>query len=182
MLLVMDKNARPEQIDAVVKSIEKHGYTPRPIPGGERVSIGVLNNRGPVDGSLFLGMDGVKEVIPVTKPYKLVSREFHPENTTIPVGEITIGEGSLTIIAGPCAVETREQTRAIAAKVSAAGAKLFRGGAYKPRTSPYSFQGLAEEGLKILAEVREDFGLKIVTEAIDVEPFDDKISETTRIV
>jgi 3-deoxy-7-phosphoheptulonate synthase len=172
MLLVMDKNAKPEQIDAVVESIEKHGYTPRPIPGGERVSIGILNNRGPVDGSFFLGMEGVKEVIPVTKPYKLVSREFHPENTTIRVGEITIGEGSLTIIAGPCAVESEEQALTIAGKVKRAGADLFRGGAFKPRTSPYSFQGLGKAGLEILGKVRDETGLPIITEVLDLDNFD----------
>jgi 3-deoxy-7-phosphoheptulonate synthase len=172
MLLVMNKNATADEIDAIVAAIEKQGYTPRTIPGGERVSIGILYNRGPVDGSLFLGMPGVKEVIPVTRPYKLVSREFHPEETVIPVGESFIGEGSLTIIAGPCAVENEKQALTIAEKVKESGANLYRGGAFKPRTSPYSFQGLGKEGLKILAKVRDATGLPVVTEVLDLTNFD----------
>jgi 3-deoxy-7-phosphoheptulonate synthase len=126
-----------------------------------------------VEAAALESLPGVGECVPVSKPYKLVSRELKEETTVIDLGDgVRVGGPELAIIAGPCAVETREQTRAIAASVSASGARLFRGGAYKPRTSPYSFQGLAEEGLRILAEVREDFGLKIVTEAIDVESID----------
>ncbi|MFC1532631.1 3-deoxy-7-phosphoheptulonate synthase [Thermodesulfobacteriota bacterium] len=172
MLLVMSQNATTEQIDLIISTIKEHGYTPRPIPGGERVSIGILNNRGPVDGSLFLGMPGVKEAIPVTRPYKLVSREFQPEDTIIRIGDKTIGEGNLTIIAGPCAVESEEQALTIAKEVSNAGADIFRGGAFKPRTSPYSFQGLGKEGLKILDRVRDVTGMPIVTEVLDYENFD----------
>ena len=171
MLLVMDKNATDEQISSVIDKIKEHGYTPRPIPGGERVSIGILYNKGPVDGSLFLGMPGVKEAIPVTHPYKLVSREFKPEGTIIRIGEVEVGNGHMTIIAGPCAVESERQALTIAEKVKKAGADMFRGGAFKPRTSPYSFQGLGKEGLDILVKVREATGLPIVTEVLDLENF-----------
>ncbi len=172
MLLVMEKNATDEQINAVIDRIKELGYMPRPIPGGERVSIGILYNKGPVEGSLFLGMPGVKEAIPVTRPYKLVSREFKPESTLISVGDIEVGDGHMTIIAGPCAVESESQALTIAKKVKAAGADMFRGGAFKPRTSPYSFQGLGKKGLDILVKVRDETGLPIVTEALDLENFD----------
>ncbi len=171
MLLVMDKNATTEQIDSVITKIKEQGYTPRAIPGGERVSIGILNNRGPVDGSLFLGMPGIKDAIPVTRPYKLVSREFQAESTIIRMGDLTIGNDYLTIIAGPCAIESEQQALTIAKHVKQAGAQLFRGGAFKPRTSPYSFQGLGKEGLKILDRVRDSTGMPIVTEVLDLENF-----------
>ncbi|MBW2427701.1 MAG: 3-deoxy-7-phosphoheptulonate synthase [Deltaproteobacteria bacterium] len=172
MLIVMNQKAIAEEIDAVVKVIESKGYTARAIPGGERVSIGILHNQGPVDASLFLGLPGVKDAIPITRPYKLVSREFKSEDTVIQIGEISIGNGHFTIIAGPCAVESEHQALTIARHVKRAGAQLFRGGAFKPRTSPYSFQGLGEEGLKILAKVRDATGLPIVTEVMDYETFD----------
>jgi 3-deoxy-7-phosphoheptulonate synthase len=171
MLLVMNKNATLEQIDAVIAAIKEQGYTPRPIPGGERVSIGILNNKGSIDGSLFLGMPGVNEAIPVTRPYKLVSREIHPESTIVNVGDVQVGNGHFTIIAGPCAVESESQCLIIAEKVKQAGADMFRGGAFKPRTSPYAFQGLGLEGLKILAKVREVTGMPVVTEVLDLENF-----------
>jgi len=172
MLLVMEQKATQEQIDRVIDTIKEQGFTPRPIPGGQRVSIGILNNKGPVDGSLFLGLPGVKDAIPVTRPYKLVSREVHPEDTLIPVGDVTVGSGTLTIIAGPCAIESEEQALTTARHVKKAGADLFRGGAFKPRTSPYAFQGLGKEGLEILAHVREETGLGVVTEVLDYENFD----------
>ncbi|OQX28383.1 MAG: 3-deoxy-7-phosphoheptulonate synthase [Desulfobacteraceae bacterium IS3] len=172
MLVVMNKNATPQQVEAVVKAIEANGYTARPIPGGDRVSIGVLYNKGAVDHHRFSGMAGVKEVIPVTRPYKLVSREFQPEDTVIDVGGVRIGNGNLTIMAGPCAVESEYQALTIAEHVKKAGADIFRGGAFKPRTSPYSFQGLGEEGLKILAKVREETGMPVVTEVLDLDKFD----------
>jgi 3-deoxy-7-phosphoheptulonate synthase len=168
----MHQQATPEQIDAVVAAIEAKGYTARPIPGGERVAIGVLHNKGAMDASYFLGFPGVKDAIPVTRPYKLVSREFQPEGTIIQVGEVSIGNGHLALIAGPCAVESEQQALTIARAVSTAGARLFRGGAFKPRTSPYSFQGLGEEGLRILALVRDETGLPVVTEALDHKIFD----------
>jgi 3-deoxy-7-phosphoheptulonate synthase len=181
MLLVMTREATQEDIDRVIAAITEHGFTPRPIPGGQRVSIGILNNKGPIDGSLFLGLPGVKEAIPVTRPYKLVSREFHPEETMIRIGDVTLGPGTLTIIAGPCAVESEDQALTIAKHVKKAGADLFRGGAFKPRTSPYSFQGLGKEGLKILARVREATGMSVVTEALDYENFD-LVEEYTDVI
>jgi 3-deoxy-7-phosphoheptulonate synthase len=172
MLIVMKKNAADHHVQAVVAAVEKRGYTARPIPGGDRVSIGILYNKGSVDAGHFLGFDGVKEVIPVTKPYKLVSREFKQENTQIRVGEAIFGNGSMPVIAGPCAVESLDQVMAIAKAVKKAGAKLFRGGAFKPRTSPYSFQGLGRQGLEYLTRVREETGLPVVTEVMDMETFD----------
>ncbi len=172
MLVVMSKNARPEEVEAVVAAIEARGLTARPIPGGDRVSIGILHNEGPVDPSPFEGMAGVKDLIPVTRPYKLVSREFKEADTVIRVGPVSIGNRHLTIMAGPCAVESEEQAMTIARAVKAAGADLFRGGAFKPRTSPYSFQGLGEDGLKILAHVREETGMPVITEVMDMETFD----------
>jgi len=172
MLIVMEKSSRNEQIQAVVDAVNKRGYQARPIPGGDRVSIGVLHNKGSVDTGHFLGLEGVKEVIPVTKPYKLVSREFQTENTHVKVGDAVFGNDSLPVIAGPCAVENEAQILSIARSVKDAGASLFRGGAFKPRTSPYSFQGLGEAGLKLLAKAREETGLPVVTEVLDVETFD----------
>ena len=171
MLVVMSQQATPEEVDAVVAAIEAKGYEARPIPGGERVAIGVLHNKGAVDASHFLQLPGVKEVIPVTRPYKLVSREFQSEGTVIQVGDVLIGDDNLTLIAGPCAVESETQCLHTARMVKEAGAHLFRGGAFKPRTSPYSFQGLGEEGLKILAQVREVTGMPVVTEVLDTDTF-----------
>ncbi len=171
MLIVMSNTATQAQIDAVVEAVERNDCKARPIPGGDRVSIGVLHNKGPLDTGLFLGLPGVKDVIPVTRPYKLVSREFKPEDTIVSVGGVEIGNGNMTIIAGPCAVESEGQAMTIARLVKAAGASIFRGGAFKPRTSPYSFQGLGEEGLKILARVREETGLPVVTEVMDEQTF-----------
>lgn len=171
MLVVMEQKATSEQIAGVVAAIENRGYKARPIPGGERTAIGVLHNEGAVDASFFSGLSGVKEVIPVTRPYKQVSREFKPENTLIRIHDVTIGQGNLTMIAGPCAIESEDQAMTIAKHVKRAGAHIFRGGAYKPRTSPYSFQGLGIEGLKILSRVRESTGMPVVTEAMDEESF-----------
>jgi 3-deoxy-7-phosphoheptulonate synthase len=170
MLVVMQAHASEEQVRAVCEKIEASGLRAHAIPGAQRTAIGITGNRGEVEIGLE-EMPGVAEVIRVTKPYKLVSRDLKEENTIIgfPGRAATIGGHELAIIAGPCAVESREQTLAIAERVHRAGAQFFRGGAYKPRTSPYSFQGLGEEGLRILAEVRERWGLCIVTEAIDNE-------------
>jgi 3-deoxy-7-phosphoheptulonate synthase len=172
MLLVMKKNATEQEIENVISAIKEQGYLPRPIPGGERMSIGILYNKGPVDGALFLGMPGVQDAIPVTKQYKLVSREIKPEDTVVSVGNVKVGNGNMTIIAGPCAVESEVQAITIAEKVKAAGADMFRGGAFKPRTSPYAFQGLGKEGLRILEKVRKETGLPVATEVVDVTTFD----------
>lgn len=171
MLIVMDQKATPAEIDAVVNAIEGHGYTARPIPGGHRVAIGVLHNEGAVDASRFLGLAGVKDVVPITRPYKLVSRETRPADTLIKIKGVTLGNGHLTIIAGPCAVENQDQAMTIAEHVRKSGAHMFRGGAFKPRTSPYSFQGMGEEGLKILARISETFDMPVVTEVMDEETF-----------
>lgn len=170
MLVMMKANATAEDVRAVCRKIEEMGYRAHPIPGSMRTAIGITGNRGPIEAAAIEALSGVGECVPVSKPYKLVGRELKEETTIIDLGDgVRIGGPELAVIAGPCAVESREQARTIAAAVKAAGARLFRGGAYKPRTSPYSFQGLAEEGLKILSEVRNEFGLKIVTEAVDVE-------------
>jgi 3-deoxy-7-phosphoheptulonate synthase len=181
MLIVMDNNATRQQIETVVAAVEAKGYTARSIPGGERVSIGVLYNKGAVDASLFLGYPGVKDIVPVTRPYKLVSREFQPEDTLIQVGDVTIGNGHFTIIAGPCAIESEAQALTIAEHVKNSGAEFFRGGAFKPRTSPYSFQGLGEKGLKILAKVRTETGLPVITEVMDDSTFD-LVAEYTDVI
>jgi 3-deoxy-7-phosphoheptulonate synthase len=169
MLIVMKADATREQVDEVVRTIESYGYKAHPLPGAQRTAIGITGNQGPVDSSALEDLPGVAEAIRVSKPYKLVGLEAKPERTVVHVGNCTIGGDELALIAGPCAVETREQTFEVAELVAKAGVKFFRGGAYKPRTSPYSFQGLGLEGLKILAEVRDRFGLKIVTETIDPE-------------
>src|SRR5271154_4308674 len=171
MLVVMKAQATPEQIASVCEHIEKLGFRPHPMPGAQRTAIGVTGNQGAIDQGNLEELSGVAEVIRVSKPYKLVSRDVKEEDTviTFPGTNATIGGRDLAMVAGPCSIETREQAFAIAEQVAAAGAQFFRGGAYKPRTSPYAFQGLGEEALKIMAEIRERFGLRIVTEAIDNE-------------
>ena len=167
MLVVMKNDATEEQVKAVIQEIQKMGYRGVPMPGAQRTAVCIIGNKGPVDATRLLAMDGVKEAIPVTKAYKLVSRETHPESSVLSIGDITIGGGEPVIMAGPCAVESEEQALTIAMFVKAHGARVFRGGAFKPRTSPYSFQGLGEKGLKILEKVRRETGLLIVTEATD---------------
>ena len=174
MLVVMQAHATEEQVRAVCEKIEALGYRSHSIPGAQRTAIGITGNKGEVNPGALEEMSGVQEVIRVSKPYKLVSRDLKEENTVIrfPDTDATIGGRELAIIAGPCGVESREQTFAVAERIAKQGVKFFRGGAYKPRTSPYAFQGLGLEGLKILAEVREQFGMRIVTEAIDNESLD----------
>jgi 3-deoxy-7-phosphoheptulonate synthase len=167
MLVVMKNDATEEQVKAVIGEIESMGFRGVPMPGAQRTAVCIIGNKGPVDDSRLLLMEGVKETFRVTKPYKLVSRETKPQPTVIAVGDIKIGEGKPVIMAGPCAIESEEQALTIAHLVKKHGAKVFRGGAFKPRTSPYSFQGLGEEGLKILDKVRRETGLLIVTEATD---------------
>lgn len=176
MLVVMHAHATEEQVRAVCERIEALGLRAHPIPGSLRTAIGITGNKGAIDLGVLESMAGVAECIPVSKPYKLVSREVKAEDTVVriplPGGEVSIGGSQVALIAGPCAVESYEQAMTIAEIVASTGVRLFRGGAFKPRTSPYSFQGLGEEGLKILAEVRKRFGLGIVTEAIDSETVD----------
>jgi 3-deoxy-7-phosphoheptulonate synthase len=171
MLVVMQAHASAENVRAVCDKIESLGYRAHSIPGAERTAIGITGNKGEVEPGTLDEMPGVQEVIRVTKPYKLVSRDMKMDNTVVsfPGTDATFGGPTLAVIAGPCAIESREQAFAIAERVHRAGAQFFRGGAYKPRTSPYSFQGLEEEALQIMAAVRDQYGLKIVTEAIDNE-------------
>ncbi|MFL6527858.1 MAG: 3-deoxy-7-phosphoheptulonate synthase [Chthoniobacterales bacterium] len=168
MLIVMRADASENDIATVVRTIEQLGYKPHIMPGATRTAIGVTGNRGAVEIARFENMPGVAEAIRVTKPYKLITRDLQPDATVVRIDGAEIGGGDLAVIAGPCAIESREQAFAVAEAVQRSGAKFFRGGAFKPRTSPYEFSGLGEEALKILQEVRERFGLKIVTEALDV--------------
>lgn len=172
MLIVMTAHAGHEDIARVREKIEALGYRAHIIPGEQRTAIGITGNQGAIDPAEFEGLAGVAEAIRVSKPYKLVSRETKPEPTIVEVLGVRVGGDEPVFCGGPCSVESRSQILASARAVKAAGGQLLRGGAYKPRTSPYSFQGLAEEGLKYLAEARAETGLGIVTEAIDVETFD----------
>src|SRR5467141_819888 len=167
MLIVMKANATAREIDAVVEVVQAIGLRAHPLPGPTRTAIGITGNEGVIDSRRFEDLPGVAEVIRVTKPYKLITLDLRPEKTIVRVGDASIGGTELAIIAGPCAIESHAQAFAVAEAVRRSGARFFRGGAFKPRTSPYAFQGLGEEGLKILAEVREVYGLKIVTEALD---------------
>src|SRR3989442_1335888 len=167
MLIVMKSDATDAQIETVLRVIEELGYKAHPMPGATRTAIGITGNQTAVDPSHFENMPGVAEAIRVSKPYKLISLDLRPEKTIVRVGDATIGGDELAIIAGPCAIESHAQAFAVAESVRRSGARFFRGGAFKPRTSPYAFQGLGEEGLKILADIREVYGLKIVTEALD---------------
>jgi len=169
MLIVMDSVATAEDIRRVVETVRSHGLQAHPIPGAQRTAIGITGNRGSVDPGAFENLPGVLEVIPVSAPYKLVSREAKRENTVVSVGGVPVGGPRLAIVAGPCAIESERQALEVAHAVCAAGATIYRGGAYKPRTSPYSFQGLGEEGLRILSLVRAETGMPVVTEVLDTE-------------
>jgi 3-deoxy-7-phosphoheptulonate synthase len=172
MLIVMKAHAGQQEIAGVREKIEALGYRAHIIPGEQRTAIGITGNQGAIDPAEFEDLAGVAEAIRVSKPYKLVSRETKPEPTVVEVLGVEVGGDAPVFCGGPCSVESRDQILASARAVKAAGGTLLRGGAYKPRTSPYSFQGLAEEGLRYLAEARAETGLGIVTEAIDVETFD----------
>jgi 3-deoxy-7-phosphoheptulonate synthase len=169
MLVVMKPHATQDQIDAVTGRIRSMGFTPHTIPGSSRVAIGVTGNKAGIDVEAFADMDGVADAIRVTQPFKLVSREVKAEDTVIEVGGSRIGGKAIAIMAGPCSVESEAQILETARAVKAAGATFLRGGAFKPRTSPYEFQGMAEEGLKLLALARKETGLPVVTEVLDVE-------------
>jgi 3-deoxy-7-phosphoheptulonate synthase len=171
MLVVMQSHATEDQVREVCRKIESLGFRAHPIPGAQRTAIGITGNEGAFEAGSLEEMPGVGEVIRVSKPYKLVSRDLKPDDTVIRFSgtHVTLGGRDIVVMAGPCSIESRDQAMTIAEQVARAGAHFFRGGAYKPRTSPYSFQGLGEEGLKIMAEVRERFGLLIVTEAVDNE-------------
>ncbi|MBN2561854.1 MAG: 3-deoxy-7-phosphoheptulonate synthase [Phycisphaerae bacterium] len=172
MLILMDTGATPEQITKVCDRVRELGFAPHEIPGSIRVAIGITGNEGPVPPETFQHLGGVAECVPVSKPYKLVSREVKPEPTVVEVRGERVGDGSLAVIAGPCSVESREQIFRTAEVVAASGAKFLRGGAFKPRTSPYAFQGLKEEGLRLLQDVGKEFDLRIVTEVKDTETLD----------
>ena len=182
MLIVMRHDATDEQVARVIDSVREHGFNPKPVPGAERTAICVLGNRGPIDAALFEAQLGVLECIPVTKPYKLVSRDTRDENTVVEVNGVRIGGGHpLAVIAGPCSVESRDQIFRAAEAMAQRGIRLMRGGAFKPRTSPYAFQGMGDEALGLLAEVRRQFGVGIVTEAVDHVNFD-KVEAVADIV
>ncbi len=174
----MKKDATEKDINAVVQAIENQGYEARPIPGSNRTAIGTIGNTIPVNDTYIRNLPGVKEVIHVTRPYKLASRDFHPDDSIINVGKEKFGDKNFSIIAGPCSVESDEQIEQIAEYLAKKGVRIMRGGAFKPRTSPYSFQGLGINGLKILSKAREKYGLKIVTEAMDMLTLDDVLEYT----
>ena len=173
MLVVMDAAATSEEVRRVVETIRGMGLQAHPLPGAQRTAIGITGNKGTIEPTSFENLPGVLEVIAVTAPYKLVSREAKRENTVVSIGGVPVGGEKVAVVAGPCAVESEEQALEIAEHVKRAGATLFRGGAFKPRTSPYSFQGLGSEGLRILSKVRRETGLPIVTEVLDTETVDE---------
>jgi len=172
MLIVMKPSATAREIDAVVEVVRAIGLRAHPLPGPTRTAIGITGNEGVIDSRRFDDLPGVAEVIRVTKPYKLITLDLRPEKTIVRVGDAAIGGSELAIIAGPCAIENREQAFAVAEAVHQSGARFFRGGVWKPRTSPYTFQGLGDKGWEIMAEIREALGLKIVTEAVDESNID----------
>jgi 3-deoxy-7-phosphoheptulonate synthase len=169
MLVVMKNHATQAEIDAVVDKIRSLGLTPHAIPGAQRVAIGITGNKGALDAGLFDSMPGVADAIRVSNPFKLVSREVKEEDTVLDVGGVKLGGQAIAVIAGPCSVESKEQVLEAAHGVKRSGATFLRGGAFKPRTSPYEFQGMGEEGLKLLALAREATGLKVVTEVMDAD-------------
>ncbi len=163
----MKPSATARDVDAVLKIIETIGLRPHPMPGATRTAIGITGNQGPIDGRRFENLPGVADVIRVTKPYKLITLDLRPEKTIVQIDGATIGGSELAIIAGPCAIESRDQAFAVAKAVQRSGARFFRGCVWKPRTSPYTFQGLGEKAWEIMTAIREEFGLKIVTEAVE---------------
>ena len=169
MVITMHTDATADQIRAVSDRVRELGYIPHEMPGAQRTAICVTGNRGPLDPSLFTRFDGVADAVPISQPYKLVSREIKPDSTVVEVRGVKIGGGSFCVMAGPCSVETREQVMSTAEHVHKHGANMLRGGAFKPRTSPYDFQGLKEEGLKILAEARDRTNMPVITEVKDAE-------------
>src|SRR5438046_5479963 len=181
MLIVMKPSVTARYIDAIVNVVEAIGLRAHPMPGATRTAIGITGNQGPIDGRRFENLPGVVEVIRVTKPYKLITLDLRPEKTIVQSDGATIGGSEFAIIAGPCAIESREQAFAVAEAVQQSGARFFRGCVWKPRTSPYTFQGLGEKAWEIMTAIREQFDLKIVTEAVEeshvdlIEKFGDVI-------
>jgi 3-deoxy-7-phosphoheptulonate synthase len=175
MLILMKADATPDDIEVVCARIRELGFTPHQIPGKTRTAIGITGNQGAIEPDLFARCPGIAEAVAVSKPWKLVSREVKPEDTVVKVPArtpVVIGGGTFTVMAGPCAVESRDQLLAAAKAVCSSGAKVLRGGAYKPRTSPYSFQGMKEQGLELLAEARETTGMPVITEIVDTRDID----------
>lgn len=169
MIVVMKSDATMSDISSVIKSLESMGYKPHPTRGADRTIIGIVDARQGADFSQIESTPGVEQVVPTTKAYKMVSREFRPENTVVNVNGVAVGGREFVVMAGPCAVENRDQVLTAARAVKSAGASILRGGAFKPRTSPYSFQGLGEDGLKILLAAKRETGLPVVTEVISPE-------------
>jgi 3-deoxy-7-phosphoheptulonate synthase len=172
MLILMKADATPADIDAVCERVRELGFTPHQIPGRQRVAIGITGNQSGIDPDLFARVPGIAEAVAVSKPWKLVSRDVRPEDTVITIGDAVIGGGRFLVMAGPCAVESREQLLETAHAVKKSGAKVLRGGAFKPRTSPYAFQGLKQGGLALLAEARAATGLPVITEVLDTRDVD----------
>ena len=182
MLIVMRHGAAEDEIQRVVATIEEMGYQARPMPGKQRTTVGLVGNDGRVDGSRLAALPGVQEIIHVTQPYKQVSREWQPESTVVRLpGGLSVGADDVVVMAGPCSVESERQILAAARAVRESGATVLRAGAYKPRSSPYAFQGLGRAGLGLLAKAREETGLLIVTEAMDAEGLD-QVVEVADIV
>ena len=183
MIVLMRHSATPSQLTNVVALVEGLGCQAHISRGERRTIVGVIGNGRPFDTERIERMSGVEKTMPVTRPFKLASREFHPQDTVVVVGDVAVGGGPVTVIAGPCAVESQERMSEIGQAVADAGAQMLRGGAYKPRTSPYSFQGLEEEGLAILARVRDETGLPIVTEVIqpDLVPLVTRYADVLQI-
>ncbi len=181
MLIVMKPDATPQDIERVNEEIRRRGWTPNAIPGNTRTAIGITGNKGPVEPEPFRVLPGVADAIPISQPFKLVSREVKPEDSQIPVGNLMVGGKTIHVIAGPCSVETREQIVGTAQSVKKSGATMLRGGAFKPRTSPYEFQGLKNDGLELLAEARKETGLLVVTEVKDTATLP-QVAETADIL
>ena len=181
MLIVMNQDATTEQIARVTDAVRAMGFQAHPMPGAQRTAVCVTGNKDVVPIEAFAGLPGIKEIIRVSKPYKLVSREFKPEGTVLHFGDHSIGGDELAVIAGPCSVETEATTLRIAERLRELGVRFFRAGAFKPRTSPYAFQGLGQEGLDILAKVKSEFGMFIVTELLEADALP-MVSEVADII
>jgi len=173
MLIVMNPTATDDDIAAVCARVSELGFSPHRIPGDSHPAICITDNDGSISEEKFCNMAGVADCVAISRPYKLVSREAKQASTVVDVDGVPVGDGSLAIVGGPCAIESRDQAMMTAETIAQSGARFFRGGAFKPRTSPYSFQGLKQKGLDILAEVRQQFDLRIVTEVKDVETLND---------
>src|SRR5262249_4443873 len=181
MLVVIQSDATPEEIARVIESITRMDLTPPPLPGATRTAIGITGNTGAVDARVLEVLPGVKECIRVTKPYKLASREMHHADTVIKLPQAEVGPRTFTLVAGPCSVENEPMVMKTAEFLVSRGVKLMRAGAFKPRTSPYSFQGMGLEGLAILKRAREKTGIGIVTELMDTE-FADAVEEAADVI